>query len=367
MRLGFARRLAWREPQFSRYTFIGSSKEEVRPVATIRDVAKRAGVSAGTVSNVLNRPSYVGPDTRKRVLDAIAELEFEPSKSAQQFRPGRERTLGLSVADMRSPFFVDVALAADAEAKRLGMGVVLVLADEDARREEHNLDLLVQQRVHGIMITPVDEVNPRLEQLVEQGIPIVYVDRISGNRPCCWVTTDDAAGGKLTGEHLIERGHRRLAFVGGSTISAQVERRFVGFSEEVEGKAESLRRIETTSWRFEDGLRAAGAIAELPADERPTGVMCANDLIALGVLQGLWQRGIRVPDDVALVGFDDLEWAAASMVPLSSVHQKRHELGQIAVQMLVDEITNGDEHVHRHVVLQPELIVRASSAPAVIR
>jgi LacI family transcriptional regulator len=339
----------------------------VLAVVTIRDVAKRAGVSAGTVSNVLNRPSYVGLDTRRRVLDVIAELEFEPSKSAQQFRPGRERTLGLSVAEMRSPFFVDVALAADAEAKRLGMGVVLVLADEDARREEHNLDLLVQQRVHGIMITPVDEVNPRLEQLIVQGIPIVYVDRISGNRPCCWVTTDDVAGGRLAGEHLIERGHRRLGFLGGTSFSEHVERRFSGFSAGVLGASESLLRIDTDSWMLEDGVRAANVIAALPADERPTAVMCANDLLALGLMQGLWRRGIRAPDDIALVGFDDLEWAGAAVIPLSSVHQMRHELGQIAVQMLVDEITNGEEHVHRHVVLQPELVVRESSARAFSR
>lgn len=336
-------------------------------MVTIRDVAKRAGVSAGTVSNVLNRPSYVGMDTRRRVLDVIAELEFEPSKSAQQFRPGRERTLGLSIAEMRSPFFVDVALAADAEAKRLGMGVVLVLADEDALREEHNLDLLVQQRVHGIMITPVDEVNPRLEQLIVQGIPIVYVDRIAGNRPCCWVTTDDVAGGRLAGEHLIERGHRRLGFLGGTSFSEHVERRFSGFSAGVLGVSESLLRVDTDSWMLEDGVRAANVIAALPTDERPTAVMCANDLLALGLMQGLWRRGIRAPDDIALVGFDDLEWAGASVIPLSSVHQMRHELGQIAVQMLVDEITNGEEHVHRHVVLQPELVVRESSARAFAR
>ena len=335
-------------------------------MATIRDVAKRAGVSAGTVSNVLNRPSYVGVGTRRRVLDVIAELKFEPSKSAQQFRPGRERTLGLAVAELHSPFFVDVALAADAEAKRLGMGVVLVLA-EDVRREEQNLDLLVQQRVHGIIITPIDEINPRLELLAEQGIPIVYVDRISGDRPCCWVTTDDVSGGRLAGEHLVERGHQRLAFVGGEGFSPHVERRFVGFRDKVQGAAESLRRIDTTDWRFDDGVKAAAVIADLPAGERPTGVMCASDLVAVGVLQALWRRGIRVPDDIAIVGFDDLELAGASMVPLSSVHQKRHELGQLAVQMLVDEITKSGEHVHRHVILLPELIVRASSAAPFLR
>jgi LacI family transcriptional regulator len=337
-------------------------EQEALAVATIRDVAKRAGVSAGTVSNVINRPSYVGLDTRKRVLDVIAELDFEPRKSAQQFRRGRERTLGLSIAQMRSPFFVDVAVAADAEAKRLGMGVVLVLAEDDARREEHNLDLLVQQRVHGIIITPVDELNPRLEQLIDRGVPIVYVDRISGNRPCCWVTTDDAAGGRLAGEHLIERGHRRLGFVGGSGFSEHVGRRFEGFEAASVEAGTSILRVDTDSWMLEDGVRAANVIADLSSDARPTAVMCANDLLALGLLQGLWKRGIHAPDDIAIVGFDDLEWASASVVPISSVHQKRDELGRLAVQMLVDEITNGDEHVHRHVVLQPELITRESSA-----
>ncbi|MGT2464122.1 LacI family DNA-binding transcriptional regulator [Sinomonas atrocyanea] len=332
-------------------------------MASIRDVAKRAGVSAGTVSNVLNRPSYVAIETRQKVLDAIAELRFEPSSSARQFRQGRQRTLGLSVADMGNPFFSDVALAADAEAKRLDMGVVLVVADEDVRREEQNLELLVQQRVHGIIITPVDEVNPRLEQLTHQGIPIVYVDRISGNRPCCWVRTDDVAGGRLAGEHLIGRGHRRIAFVGGGGFSDQVERRFEGFSRAVGAGGRTAERIQTSSWRFEDGSSAAAQLAEMPERERPTAVMCANDLIALGMLQGLWTRGIRVPEDIAIVGFDDLAWAAAAMIPLTSVRQQRSQLGERAVHMLLDEILNPGTHEHEHVVLEPKLVARASTTP----
>lgn len=328
---------------------------------SIRDVAKRAGVSAGTVSNVLNRPSYVSLQTRQRVLEAIAELKFEPNSSARQFRPGRQRTLGLSVADMANPFFADVALAADAEAKRLDMGVVLVVADEDVRREQQNLELLVQQRVHGIVITPVDEVNPRLEQLINQGIPIVYVDRISGNRPCCWVTTDNVAGGRLGGEHLVERGHRRVAFIGGAGFSRQVERRFEGFGQAVAERGGTVQRIQTPSWRFEDGIRAAVQLAEMAEKERPTAAMCANDLVALGMLQELWRRGIRVPDDLALIGFDDLVWAGAAVIPLTSVRQQRRRLGEQAVHMLLDEITNPGSHVHEHVVLEPELVVRAST------
>jgi LacI family transcriptional regulator len=331
-------------------------------VVTIRDVAKMAGVSAGTVSNVLNRPSYVNAETRQRVRDAIVQLDFHPTSSARQFRPGRERTLGLAVADMGNPFFVDVALAADAEARRVGVGVVIVTNNEDARREEQNLDLLVQQRVHGIIISPVQESNPRLERLVKQGIPLVYVDRISGDRPCCWVTTDNHAGGRLAAEHLLERGHRRLAFAGGDAISSQVESRYEGFKVTAAAGGATVERLSTRWWTQEDGRELAATLTAVDRRSWPSAIMCANDLIALGLLQELSLRGVRIPEDVALVGFDDLQWAASSMVPLSTVRQQRAELGVVAVGMLLDEIQNADTHVHRHKTLQPKLIVRDSSA-----
>jgi LacI family transcriptional regulator len=332
-------------------------------MATIRDVARYAGVSAGTVSNVLNRPSYVSVGVRQRVLSAIAELDFTPSTSARKFRPGRERTLGLAVADLGNPFFVDITLGADAEAKLLGVGVVIVHNGLDRTREEQNLDVLIQQRVHGIIITPVEEENSRLERLAEQGIPIVYVDRISGDRPCCWVRTDDVAGGRLAGEHLIERGHRRLLYAGGTRISHQVDARYEGFLRAVEAGGGQVERLETVSWRLEDGAGVADTLLARAPGERPTAVMCANDLIALGLMQKLALHGVRVPEDVALVGFDDLEWAGAAVIPLSSVRQQREELGRRAVQLLMDELLSPGTHVHVHEELAPKLVVRNSSSP----
>lgn len=336
-------------------------------MANIRDVARRAGVSAGTVSNVLNRPSYVNVETRQRVLEAIEELQFVPSRNSRQFRPGRERTLGFALADMGNPFFVDVALGAEAAAKELGVGVVIVHNGEDVAREEQNLDLLVQQRVHGIMITPVDEGNPRLEHLVQRGVPIVYVDRISGDRPCCWLATDDRAGGELAGAHLLAQGNTRFAFVGDDRIARQVADRLRGFRDAVQAAglpAESVTVIPTSSWKISDGRRAGRVVAELPPAERPTAVFCANDMIALGMLQELLHAGIRVPDDIALVGYDDLEWASVSTIPLTTVRQPREEFGRTAVRMLLDEVEQGAAHEHEHVVFMPELIVRESSTAA---
>jgi len=333
-------------------------------MANIRDVARRAGVSAGTVSNVLNRPSYVNVETRKRVLEAIEELQFVPSRNSRQFRPGRERTLGFALADMGNPFFVDVALGAEAAAKELGVGVVIVHNGEDVGREEQNLDLLVQQRVHGIMITPVDERNPRLEHLVQRGVPIVYVDRISGDRPCCWLATDDRAGGELAGAHLIAQGNTRFAFIGDDRIARQVADRLRGFREAIDAAGlppEAITVIPTSSWKIADGRKAGRQLAQLAPAERPTAVFCANDMIALGMLQELLHAGIRVPDDIALVGYDDLEWASVSTIPLTTVRQPREEFGRTAVRMLLDEVEQGAAHEHEHVVFMPELVVRESS------
>lgn len=333
-------------------------------MANIRDVARHAGVSAGTVSNVLNRPSYVNAETRQRVLDAIEALQFTPRKASRQFRPGRERTLGLALADMGNPFFVDVALGAEAAAKELGVGVVIVHNGEDVGREEQNLDLLAQQRVHGIMITPVDERNPRLEHLVERGVPIVYVDRISGDRPCCWLATDDRAGGRLAGEHLVGSGHRRIGFVGDPSISRQVGERRQGLLDAVAeaGLDESVvEQFSTPSWKIRNGREVGLEIVERSRETRPTALFCANDMLALGLLQELVLHGVRVPQDVAIVGFDDLDWASRSTVPLSSVRQPRELLGRTAVRMILDEIEQGAAHEHEHVIFPPELVVRASS------
>ncbi|MGV8894878.1 MAG: LacI family DNA-binding transcriptional regulator [Rhodoglobus sp.] len=332
-------------------------------MATIRDVARAADVSAGTVSNVINRPSYVSAAVRERVLAAIAELDFTPNTAARRFRPGRERTLGLAVADLGNPFFIDVTLGADAEAKALGVGVVIVHNGLDRTREEQNLDVLIQQRVHGIIITPVEEENSRLEKLADQGIPIVYVDRIFGDRPCCWVRTDDVAGGRLGGEHLIERGHRRLMYVGGTRISLHVDARYDGFVAAAEEGGGEVERLETDSWGLDDGVAVAGVLLARAPEDRPTAVMCANDLIALGLMQKLVLGGVRVPDDIALVGFDDLGWAGAAVIPLSSVRQQREQLGRRAVQLLMDEVLNSETHVHEQEELEPELVIRNSSSP----
>jgi LacI family transcriptional regulator len=328
-------------------------------LATIRDVAALAGVSAGTVSNVLNRPSYVTVEMRKRVQQAIEELGFVPTASARQYRAGRQRLLGMVVVDLGNPFFVDLALGAEMAAREAGAAFVVCNSGESEDRERHNLDMLVQQRFHGVMISPVDEANPRLGALLERGVPVVFVDRISPTNTYCSVSTDDVEGGRIAGRHLVTLGHERLAFAGDPQKWPQMADRLSGFTEVV--GEDRVELLAAGNFRLETGRSVGRELARRGVSERPTAVFCANDLLALGLLQELTRAGLHVPDDIAILGYDDLTWAAAAAVPLSSVRQPRLQLGRAATRLLLAEIEEGESHQHERVVFQPDLVARAST------
>lgn len=334
-------------------------------MVTIRAVADHAGVSVGTVSNVLNRPSYVNPGTRARVQEAIDKLGFVPTQFRRQFRPGRERVLGCVIADLSNPFFVDVALGVEAGASARGAGVVLCNSNEDAQREEYNLDILVQLRVHGILVAPVEDENPRLEELRRKGVPLVFLDRLDPRQEISTVTVDHVLGGRFAGRHIAELGHRRIAFLSGPEGSHLVSDRFTGFTGALEaaGIARStVQVLHSGGWATEDGERAAGEFLAFPAEHRPTAIFSANDMLAKGFLRVVQAAGIKIPQDLSIVGYDDLEWTADLAVPLTTVRQPRAELGRIATELLIATIDASGDDIQR-VVLSPEIIVRSSTAP----
>ncbi|MET7750585.1 LacI family DNA-binding transcriptional regulator [Micromonospora sp. NPDC005367] len=332
--------------------------------ASIKEVARHAGVSLGTVSNVLNRPDMVSPGTRQRVLDAIAELGYVRNDSARQLRAGHSRTVAIVVLDVTNPFFTDMVRGAERVVEATGAMLIVCNSGEDGARERRHLELLEEQRVRGVLITPVgDGPQPHLEKLIDRGIPVVLVDRGTGRASRCSVAVDDVLGGRLAMDHLLDEGHRRIAYVGGPLSIAQVAERHAGAAAALEdrGAGAELRVAATTSLTVAAGRRAAEDLLALPARQRPTALFCANDLLALGVLQELTARGLRVPADIAIVGYDDIEFAAAAAVPLSSVRQPREQLGRTAAELLLEEAEHGEAHQHRHVVFQPELVVRRSS------
>jgi LacI family transcriptional regulator, galactose operon repressor len=332
---------------------------------SIKEVAALAGVSLGTVSNALNRPEVVAEATRARVLAAIKELGFIRNESARQLRAGRSRTIGLVVLDVTNPFFTDVARGVEDAASEAGLVVILCNSDDQKAKESRYLEVLEEHRVQGILITPVASADARLSRVQRRGTPVVLVDSRSPSRGQCSVSVDDVLGGELAVSHLLAAGHERIAFVGGPFSTRQVTDRRDGALQALERagrEAGDLHIIETPALNVTAGQRAGATIAALPAASRPTAVFCANDLLALGVLQEMTTHRIPVPDGVAIVGYDDVDFAAAAAVPLSSVRQPRHQLGRAAAQLLIEEALGDGTHRHRQVVFEPDLVVRRSSA-----
>lgn len=335
----------------------------------VKDVAALAGVSLGTVSNVLNRPHLVRPATRARVEAAIAELGFVRNESARQLRAGRSRTVAYVVLDMGNPFFTDVARGVEEVAREHGLALYLCTSNEDPGREADYLELLREQRVRGVLVTPAGEPdNPRLAALPALGIPVVIVDQPSAGADYCAVAVDDVEGGRLAVTHLLERGHRRIAYVGGPTSVPQVRDRHRGALAAVREAgldADALTVVETGGLNVTEGRAAGQRLAGLPAARRPSAAFCANDLLALGLLQEMTTLGVAVPDGMAIVGYDDIEFAGAAAVPLTSVRQPRHLIGRTAMELLLAESEADDEgraaHRHQQVEFTPELVVRASS------
>lgn len=331
------------------------------PGAKLKDVAVLAGVSVGTVSNVLNRPEQVSPEKKNRVLAAIHQLGFVRNESARSLRAGSSRSLGMLVLDVRNPFFTDVALGAENVADEHKHSFILANSGEDSGREQSYLDLFEQQRVQGILITPFGDVYQRLETMRARGIPSVLVDRLADADRFCSVSVDDVGGGRSALAHLLARGSVRPAFVGGPFSLQQVEDRYRGAAAAAEEAGVRLQLFETPNLKFDRGRQIGELISDLRTAKRPDAVFAANDQLALGLLQSFTARGLRVPEDIAIVGFDDIDFASQSSIPLSSIRQPRQLIGERAARLLFDEIAEDPDHVHTQVVFTPELVVRQSS------
>jgi LacI family transcriptional regulator len=329
--------------------------------AGIREVAEAAGVSVGTVSNVLNKPGHVSPATLARVQAAMDGLGFVRNDLARQLKMGGGTTLGMIVLNVANPFFADLAHACETAGEQVGHTVVLGSSDQLSAREDRYLELFEEQRVRGMLVAPLDGITPRMRQLRARGMPLILFD-IHADREFCSVTLDGRAGGESVVRHLIESGRRHIAFLGGPLH--QVEDRWLGAQRAcAEHQGVRLTHVDTHDQTIADGRAAGTVIDAMPASERPDAVFAANDLLALGLMQALvLSERVRVPQDIAIVGYDDIDYAESAVLPLSTVRQSTGLLAEHAVRLALDE-ANNPEHEHEQLKLTPELIVRESSAP----
>ena len=333
---------------------------------SMREVAAAAAVSVGTVSNVLNSPEKVAPATVARVHAAIDRLGFVRNDAARQLKAGRSRSVGLVVLDVGNPFFTDIARAAEHRAGEHNLTVLLGTSDDDLRRERAYIDAFDEQRVFGLLVSPIGDDLDRLAALRGRGTPVVLVDRDGSGTGFDSVAVDDVAGARLAVGHLCDTGRRRIAFVGGPTELRQVRDRLRGAREAIARvPGARLEVIDTPALTVLQGRAVGEMLRDRAPRQRPESVFCANDLLAIGVLQALaLMGGVRVPDDIALVGYDDIDFARSAVVPLTSIRQPTQEIGATAIDLLLAAAeTGGGHHTPKHVVFQPELIIRSSTVP----
>ncbi|MFE4727697.1 LacI family DNA-binding transcriptional regulator [Microbacterium sp. NPDC056736] len=329
----------------------------------IRDVAERAGVSISTVSNALNRPHMVSERLVARVRSAADQLGYVPLQAAQALRAGRSGLLGMTVINIANPFFADMVAGAEDAASAAGLRVLVGNSSDDIAKERDHLELFERVQVEGALVSPFGPLAPWLDRLRGRGIPVVLVDAVDDAGELPSVSFDDVAGGRLAAEHLLATGRRRLAFVGARQAVRQVRERLEGARQAVAAcpgaTIEPIWTERTTSAR---GLAFGEQLAARPPAERPDGLVASNDHLAIGLVHGLIAGGVRVPEDVAVVGYDDIEFAAIAAVPLTSVRQPAREMGRTAAEMLLARISGTAGLDLTDVVYQPELIVRASTA-----
>lgn len=331
--------------------------------ASIQDVAKLAGVSLGTVSNVLNYPGRVRPETVEKVTRAIDQLGFVRNDAARQLKAGRSNAIGLVVLDASNPFFAELAKGAENAAVHSGFQVLIGNSSHEVARESAYLKMFQSQRLDGVLLSPVDDATEAVRQLRSLGTQTVLVDRRADPSLCCSVSVDDFAGGRSAVLHLLGLGRKRIGFVGGSLDIQQINDRFAGAKSAIDTvPGATLHQYEAKNQDVLSGREIGLRIIEENAATRVDAIFAANDLLAVGLLQAFALKNrLAVPEEIAIVGYDDIDFAQATVVPLTSVRQPADLLGSTAFEMLLEEIENPGDHHHRQVTFQPELVVRAST------
>lgn len=333
---------------------------------TIRDVAAHAGVSKSTVSKYLTSTPYVSQDARERIERAVDELGYRPNGSARALVGGQTRFIGVLVPSIANPYQADLLEGIEREAAPRQLGTLLAIADNDTSRERDLLSGLLKSGADGLVVTTAHAEDTEVAALRRAGIPVVLAGRHIEGDDIDYVVIDNHRGATLAVDHLVALGHRRIAHIPGSLT-------VLDFAERAAGYEKALNRHGSLTPQLlggdrppspEVGRAAVRSLLELPADQRPTAVFAAADWIAVGVVAEAVRRGLHVPGDLSVIGFDNISVCDLATVPLSTIDARPEEVGRRAVARLADRIASGYGHTTvLHGVLKPTLIERLSTGP----
>ena len=334
---------------------------------TIRDIADLAGVSKSTVSNVIREVACVAPDTRDRVLKAIATAGYRPNAVARHLVKQRTTTVGILVGDFSNLFYSELAKLVEQRLSESGFATMICNTDGHRASEETRIAMLLEHRVAGILMLQFSGDPATLRELRDEGVPVVIVSCWEEEADC--VAVDEEAGSALAVSHLLELGHRRIAYVSSDLVEPKTDAaRFAGHRAAlaragVAQAAELVQRLVHPAYLRGDGDMRAEVERSLSLDEPPTAFFASNDLVAIDLIETIEDLGLQVPGNVSVVGFDDIAMAGLARVSLTTVSQPRNEPAQLATGIVIDRIEGRDGPGLRQLRLAPTLVVRRSTAP----
>ena len=331
---------------------------------TIKDIARVAGVSHTTVYRALNDKPRISPSTKARIISIATECNYQPNVLAQSLVLGRSKTLGLVITTIVNPFYTELAKGIEDTARSLGYTIFLCSTNFEISLERLYIDMLRSRGVDGIIFTSAHTHDPNITRLVEDQFPVILVNRRVYGDPATeridYVVVENVKGGFLAVEHLIKMGHERIGVISGFSDSSAAVERWDGarkaFSEYGLNPADLL--VVEGDFLKPSGYEAARRFLGLR--DAPTAIFGVNDYMALGAYEAVLDAGLRVPEDIALIGFNNITFSSMKGIELSTIGQKKYEMGSIAVHILIDKIEGRDGDQARQITLEPELIVRRS-------
>ncbi|WP_395026442.1 LacI family DNA-binding transcriptional regulator [Comamonas odontotermitis] len=337
-------------------------------MTSIKDVARVAGVSVTTVSHVLNKTRAVLPSTQERVLDAVQSLGYVPSAVARSLKMNATHTIGMLVPNNSNPYFAELVRAVEDACFAAGYALLLCNTDDNADRQKVYLDVLSQKRVDGLIVASTSDDETMSRHLAQTAMPMVLIDRaIAGlERPC--VQTDHVQGGLLATEYLVGLGHQRIACIGGPEHLLSSAQRVQGWRQALQRMGHGTDLLVHADFSVNGGYLAMQTLLQGPAAARPSAVLACNDLMAMGALRAVHEYGLQVPQDVAVVGYDDIELASYTQPPLSTVAQPVKAMAHQALALLREDMQAGKLAQRQSSatvqMLAPALVKRASSKSA---
>ncbi len=329
---------------------------------TIKDVADHASVSIATVSRVLNQSGYVRPELERRVRQAVAQLGYHPNGLARNLRRNESLTLGMLIPDSNNPFFAEIAKGIEEICFNNGFTVVLCNTDEKPEREAAYIDALYWQRVAGFVVVSTGKLTTRLQQLLDQGYPVVVVDRPLAELKTDTVMSDNYGGARQAVQHLLDLGHRRIAFVVGDNYLQTIKSRWMGVLDVLHEHGLDVAPdllYDKGDFLPQSGYAAAESLLHRP--DPPTAIFTFNDLMAFGVLNYAQTHGVSVPASLSVIGFDDIVMASYAVPALTTIAQQKYELGKTGADLLLRRI-QGEQTAPRDIVVATQLVIRQSTA-----